>query len=108
MAVVYLGDAAPETVAQLYRQKSAGLTWECESYPMANGNTALIPHCTSNPNSMPYVQSSAYFAQDGILYQIYCRPHTDGLDYSVKQEILAPTGGAFDPACNAHLENINR
>ena len=62
MAVVYLGDAAPETVAQLYRQKSAGLTWECESYPMANGNTALIPHCTSNPNSMPYVQSSAYFA----------------------------------------------
>lgn len=86
MAVVYLGDAAPETVAQLYRQKSAGLTWECESYPMANGNTALIPHCTSNPNSMPYVQSSAYFAQDGILYQVYCRPHTDGLDYSVKQE----------------------
>ena len=86
MAVVYLGDAAPETVAQLYRQKSAGLTWECESYPMANGNTALIPHCTSNPNSMPYVQSSAYFAQDGILYQVYCSPHTDGLDYSVKQE----------------------
>ncbi|MFR2870458.1 MAG: hypothetical protein ACLTCJ_09465 [Gemmiger formicilis] len=62
------------------------MTWQCESYPMANGNTALIPHCTSNPNSRPYIQSRAYFAQDGILYQVYCRPYTDGLYYSASQE----------------------
>ena len=67
MAVAYLGDAPKEMATDLYWQKSAGLTWQCESYPMANGNTALIPHCTSNPNSRPYIQSRAYFAQDGIL-----------------------------------------
>ena len=86
MAVAYLGDAPKEMVTDLYWQKSAGLTWECESYPMANGNTALIPHCTSNPNSRPYIQSRAYFAQDGILYQVYCRPYTDSLYYSASQE----------------------
>lgn len=86
MAVAYLGDAPKEMVTDLYWQKSAGLTWECESYPMANGNTALIPHCTSNPNSSPYIQSRAYFAQDGILYQVYCRPYTDSLCYSASQE----------------------
>ena len=86
MAVAYLGDAPKEMATDLYWQKSAGLTWQCESYPMANGNTALIPHCTSNPNSRPYIQSRAYFAQDGILYQVYCRPYTDGLYYSASQE----------------------
>ena len=86
MAVAYLGDAPKEMATDLYWQKSAGLTWQCESYPMANGNTALIPHCTSNPNSSPYIQSRAYFAQDGILYQVYCRPYTDSLCYSASQE----------------------
>ncbi len=86
MAVAYLGDAPKEMATDLYWQKSAGLTWQCESYPMANGNTALIPHCTSNPNSRPYIQSRAYFAQDGILYQVYCRPYTDSLCYSASQE----------------------
>ena len=69
------------------KQKSAGLTWQCESYPMANGNTALIPHCTSNPNLDAVDRSPvAYFAQDGILYQVYCRPYTDSLCYSASQE----------------------
>lgn len=86
MAVAYLGDAPQETATAIFEEKSAGLTWECESYPMANGNTALIPHCTSNPNSRPYIQSRAYFAQDGILYQVYCRPYTDSLCYSASQE----------------------
>ena len=35
---------------------------------------------------MPYIQSRAYFAQDGILYQVYCRPYTDSLCYSASQE----------------------
>lgn len=74
MAVAYLGDAPQETATAIFEEKSAGLTWECESYPMANGNTALIPHCTSNPTSMPWTQSVAYFAQDGILYKVICCP----------------------------------
>lgn len=86
MAVAYLGDAPQETATAVFKEKSAGLTWDCESYKMANGNTALIPHCTSNPTSMPWAQSVAYFAQDGILYQVYCRPYTDSLCYSASQE----------------------
>ena len=65
--------------------------------PLQSGRLALpmrlemcirdrIPHCTSNPNSRPYIQSRAYFAQDGILYQVYCRPYTDSLCYSASQE----------------------
>ena len=74
MAVAYLGSAPKQTATVVFEQKSAGLTWDCESYTMANGNTALIPHCTSNPTSMPWTQSVAYFAQDGILYKVICAP----------------------------------
>lgn len=77
MAVAYLGDAPSETAAAVFESERAGLTWTCESYPMANGNTALIPHCTSNPTSLPLVQSAAYFEQDGILYKVQCLPSGD-------------------------------
>ena len=86
MAVAYLGNAPQETATAVFEEKSAGLTWECESYPMANGNTALIPHCTSNPTSMPWAQSVAYFAQDGILYKVLCRP-TGGWFNATQEEI---------------------
>lgn len=74
MAVAYLGDTPAETAAATFEERRSGLMWKCESYKMANGNTALIPHCTSNPTSMPWVQSNAYFAQDGILYKVLCLP----------------------------------
>lgn len=77
MAVAYLGDNSKETAAAVFEKDRAGLTWTCESYPMANGNTALIPHCTSNPTSLPWVQSAAYFEQDGILYKVQCLPSGD-------------------------------
>ena len=63
-------------------------TWDCESYKMANGNTALIPHCTSNPTSMPWAQSVAYFAQDGILYKVICGP-TGSWFNAAQEEIWA-------------------
>ena len=33
-----------------------------------------------------YELEITYFAQDGILYQVYCRPYTDSLCYSASQE----------------------
>ncbi len=95
MAVAYLGDAPQETATAVFEEKSAGLTWECESYPMANGNTALIPHCTSNPTSMPWVQSAAYFAQDGILYKVICSPKGSWFD-ATQEEIWAELKTVLD------------
>lgn len=95
MAVAYLGDAPAETTTAVFEEKSAGLTWDCESYKMANGNTALIPHCTSNPTSMPWAQSVAYFAQDGILYKVICGP-TGNWFNATQEEIWAELKTVLD------------
>ena len=95
MAVAYLGDAPQETATAVFEEKSAGLTWDCESYKMANGNTALIPHCTSNPTSMPWAQSVAYFAQDGILYKVICGP-TGNWFNATQEEIWAELKTVLD------------
>ena len=95
MAVAYLGDAPAETATAVFEEKSAGLTWDCESYKMANGNTALIPHCTSNPTSMPWAQSVAYFAQDGILYKVICGP-TGNWFNATQEEIWAELKTVLD------------
>lgn len=95
MAVAYLGDAPAETTTAVFEEKSAGLTWDCESYKMANGNTALIPHCTSNPTSMPWTQSVAYFAQDGILYKVICCP-TGSWFNAAQEEIWAELKTVLD------------
>lgn len=95
MAVAYLGDAPAETATAVFEEKSAGLTWDCESYKMANGNTALIPHCTSNPTSMPWAQSVAYFAQDGILYKVICGP-TGNWFNAAQEEIWAELKAVLD------------
>ena len=95
MAVAYLGDAPQETATAVFEEKSAGLTWDCESYKMANGNTALIPHCTSNPTSMPWAQSVAYFAQDGILYKVICCP-TGSWFNAAQEEIWAELKTVLD------------
>ena len=69
--------------------------WTCESYPMANGNTALIPHCTSNPTSLPWVQSAAYFEQDGILYKVQCL-HSGDVWARTQKEILVELRTVLD------------
>ena len=74
MALAYLGDAPADTTAINYFNKRAGLTWDCETYEMPNGCTALLPLCTSNPNSSPWSSCRAYFEKDGILYQLACTP----------------------------------
>lgn len=74
MALAYLGDAPTDTTAINYFNKRAGLTWDCETYEMSNGCTALLPLCTSNPNSYTYYSTWAFFEKDGILYQLGCTP----------------------------------
>ena len=74
MALAYLGDAPADTTAINYFNKRAGLTWDCETYEMPNGCTALLPLCTSNPNSYTYYSTWAFFEKDGILYQLGCTP----------------------------------
>ena len=69
-----LGDAPTDTTAINYFNKRAGLTWDCETYEMSNGCTALLPLCTSNPNSSPWSSCQAFFEKDGILYQLGCTP----------------------------------
>ena len=73
-AVAYLGDAPADTAAVNYFNKQAGLTWDCETYEMPNGCTALLPLCTSNPTSYTYYSTWAFFEKDGILYQLGCTP----------------------------------
>ena len=41
---------------------------------MSNDCTALLPLCTSNPNSYTYYSTWAFFEKDGILYQLGCTP----------------------------------
>lgn len=74
MALAYLGDAPTKTAAETYLSSKAGLTWGCETYEMPNGCTALLPLCTSNPNSYTYYSTWAFFEKDGILYQLGCTP----------------------------------
>lgn len=81
-ALVYLGNAPAETAAETYFNKRAGLTWDCETYEMANGCTALLPLCTSNPRSSPWSSLRAYFEKDGILYQLACTPVSGYFDGS--------------------------
>lgn len=83
LALAYLGDAPADTTAINYFNKRAGLTWDCETYEMPNGCTALLPLCTSNPNSSPWSSCRAYFEKDGILYQLACTPVSNYFDGSV-------------------------
>ena len=68
------GGGTPKATAINYFNKRAGLTWDCETYEMPNGCTALLPLCTSNPNSYTYYSTWAFFEKDGILYQLGCTP----------------------------------
>ena len=93
-AVAYLGDAPADTAAVNYFNKQAGLTWDCETYEMPNGCTALLPLCTSNPTSYTYYSTWAFFEKDGILYQLGCTPiagyysSTTGEDHAMLKQVL--------------------
>lgn len=62
------------TEHQVYYDKKAGLTWEVEEYTTPAGITALLPLCTSNGKSSPWLNSSAFFEQGGILYRLDVSP----------------------------------
>ena len=68
------GGGTPKATAINYFNKRAGLPWDCETYEMLNGCTALLPLCTSNPNSYTYYSTWAFFEKDGILYQLGSTP----------------------------------
>ena len=42
LGTVYLGDGSSDTTAVNYFNKRAALTWDCETYEMSNGCTALL------------------------------------------------------------------
>lgn len=60
---------------QIYYDKKAGLIWEVEEYTTPSGLVALLPVCTSNGNSSPWLNSSAFLEQDGILYHLDVTPY---------------------------------
>ncbi len=63
------------TVSQVYFHKKAGLVWDVEEYTTPSGITALLPLCTSNGKSSPYLNSYAFFERDGIFYRLTVTPY---------------------------------
>ena len=54
----------------VYFDKKAALIWEVEEYTTPSGITALLPLCTSNGKTSPWLNSYAFFEQDGIFYSL--------------------------------------
>lgn len=88
---------------QVYFDKKANLVWEVEEYTTPSGIVALLPLCTSNRKSSPWLNSYAFFEQGGIFYRIEVTPY-DGwrqeyeeigvTDRAVLKEVL----DSFEPA----------
>ena len=62
---------------QVYFDKRAALIWENEEYTTPSGLAAVLPRCTSNGKTSPWLNSYAFFEQDGIFYRI-CITTYDG------------------------------
>ena len=60
---------------QIYFDKKAGLIWDVEEYTTPSGITALLPRCTSNGKGSPWLNSYAFFEQDGIFYCLDVTPY---------------------------------
>lgn len=58
------------TSHSVYFDKKAALTWEVEEYTTPSGLVALLPRCTSNGKSSPWLNSYAFLEQDGIFYSL--------------------------------------
>lgn len=63
------------TGSRVYYHKEAGFTWEVEEYTTPSGIVALLPRCTSNGKTSPYLNSYAFFEQNGILYRLDVTPY---------------------------------
>lgn len=63
------------TDSQVYYNKKSGFTWDVEEYTAPSGIVALLPVCTSNGKSYPYLNSYAFFEQDGIFYRVTVTPY---------------------------------
>lgn len=55
---------------RVYFDKKAALIWEVEEYTTPSGITALLPLCTSNGKTSPWLNSYAFFEQNGIFYSL--------------------------------------
>ena len=62
------GTTAPNH--SVYFDKKAALIWEVEEYTTPSGITALLPLCTSNGKTSPWLNSYAFFEQNGIFYSL--------------------------------------
>ena len=87
---------------QVYFAKKAGLVWEVEEYTTPSGITALLPVCTSNGKTSPYLNSYAFFEWNGILYRLTVTPHsgygnTDDAGAAARS-VLKEVLDSFEPA----------
>ena len=63
------------TGSRVYYDKKAGFVWEVEEYTTPSGIVALLPRCTSNGKTSPYLNANAFFEQNGIFYRLEITPY---------------------------------
>ena len=63
------------TGSRVYYDKKAGFVWEVEEYTTPSGIVALLPRCTSNGKTSPYLNAYAFFEQNGIFYRLEIIPY---------------------------------
>lgn len=87
---------------QVYFAKKAGLVWEVEEYTTPSGITALLPVCTSNGKTSPYLNSYAFFEWNGIFYRLDVTPYSGYGNTSdagaAARDVLKEVLDSFTPA----------
>ena len=94
------GTTAPNH--SVYFDKKAALIWEVEEYTTPSGITALLPLCTSNGKTSPWLNSYAFFEQNGIFYSLavnYPNSFEDVDDAgAAARDVLKEVLDSFEPA----------
>lgn len=92
-----------DTEHRIYFERSSGYTWDVEEYTTPSGLVALLPVCTSNHTSYPWLSWYAYFEQDGIFYTLSINPPgvesgltEDGIEAA--RDVLKEVLDSFTPA----------
>lgn len=90
------------TGSQVYYDKKAGFVWEVEEYTTPSGLVALLPRCTSNGKTSPYLNANAFFEQNGIFYRLEVTPY-DGWGQvedggEAARAVLKEVLDSFEPA----------
>lgn len=90
------------TEHRTYWDKKANLVWEAEEYTTPSGIVALLPVCTSNGKSFPWLNSYAFFEHNGILYTLTatpCESHAETQDSGeATRAVLKEVLDSFEPA----------